>query len=408
MENAEAEDSGRGGRAPSVEVWSTRQPVSAGGRQPGGMAGSGVKTTWELLLPIWDIEDRPEAMQHEETVNAMTLDNVFAYKSHYEQQTKKEGKGDSAFGKDRRLPTKRYTEEDDNCGDCLHEVRFERGPVVEDAEFWKRMPLKRKDTYRHLPMEQEGAEGCINENVITRAHDRSLPLRLRMFSRGNFAKKGFSTGGEVKEPAGDWEAPKGQLAVQEALCNFGDVYRVLWPLDNTPRRLERVMIHFEFGSRLNGSEKEKSKLLELFCDRVMRENSSRAVREKAPLTYRQAKERWRDCVEECGLREGAERKHEEGKREDSRRSAGGGGGGKGRGGGTDGQRGGADGDGSKTARFNGNLVCFHYNNRNSQCTRKPSGDGCDNNRGGVFAHVCNFQHGNGRWCFGKHRRHEQH
>ena len=50
------------------------------------------------------------------------------------------------------------------------------------------------------------------------------------------------------------------LAVQEALCNFGDVYRCLWPQDNTPRRLSRVLVHFEYGARLGGSEKERSKL----------------------------------------------------------------------------------------------------------------------------------------------------
>ena len=86
------------------------------------------------------------------------------------------------FGKDKRLPTKMYEEEEDNCADMLHEARFERGLVVEDTEFWERMPTKRKETFRHLPLEQEVAEGIINESVITRAHDRALPLRLRMFS----------------------------------------------------------------------------------------------------------------------------------------------------------------------------------------------------------------------------------
>ena len=74
-----------------------------------------------------------------------------------------------------------------------------------------------------------------NESVITRAHDRSLPLK-RMFAKGNLSKKGFG-GSDIKEPASDWEAPKGVLALQEALLNFGDVYNKLWPLDNTPRRL---------------------------------------------------------------------------------------------------------------------------------------------------------------------------
>ena len=89
-------------------------------------------------------------------------------------------------------------------------------------------PSQGNNTFRHLPLEQEGAEGNVNENVITRAHDRSLPLRLRMFMKSNFCKKGFNSGGDaVKEPAGDWEAAKSLLAVQEALCNYGDVYRLL-------------------------------------------------------------------------------------------------------------------------------------------------------------------------------------
>ena len=388
-----------------VEVWSTRQPAEEG-RRVEGQAGA-LKSTWELLLPIWDLEDRPAAMQHEATVNAMSLDNVFAYKSHYEQQSKKEGKGECVFGKDKRLPTKMYGEEEDNCADKLHEARFERGPVVEDTEFWERMPAKRKETFRHLPLEQEGAEGVINESVIMRAHDRALPLRLRMFSKGNFSKKGFSSGADAKEPASDWEAPKSLLAVQEALCNFGDVYRCLWPQDNTPRRLSRVLVHFEYGARLGGSEKERSKLIENFCDKVMRENSGRAVREKAPLTFRQAKERWRDCAEESGLREGQERRPE-----DNRRDEGGKSGrenkGKGKSGGGDGYRGAGGSEDSKMMRYQGNLVCFHYNNRNMVCTRKAAGDGCDNGRGGIFAHVCNFQLAAGKLCFGKHKRHEQH
>ena len=105
------------------------------------------------------------------------------------------------------------------------------------------------------------------------------------------AKKGFG-GVDNKEPASDWEAPKGVLALQEALLNFGDVYNKLWPLDNTPRRLERVLVHYRYGEKLGGTERERCKIMEDFCDKILRENSCRAVREKAPLTVRQAKERW--------------------------------------------------------------------------------------------------------------------
>ena len=114
--------------------------------------------------------------------------------------------------------------------------------MVEEDKFWDRVPLRRKETFRHLPLEHDGAEGVVNESVITRTHDRSLPLRLRMFAKGNFTKKVFAASTESKEPAADWEAPRAVLAVQAALCNLDDVYHKLWPLDNTPRRLWRVMI----------------------------------------------------------------------------------------------------------------------------------------------------------------------
>ena len=388
-----------------MEEWTVRESGadSQGVEERSGGSGGAtrLRTTWELLLPIWDVEDRPEAMQHMETVNAMSLENVFAYKQHFEQQSKKEGKGDCAFGKDKKLATRKYEEEEDNCTDLLHSVRFERGPMAEEETFWKRMPLKRKETYRHLPLEQDGADGQINENVITRAHDRSLPLRLRMFSKSNFAKKGFATGTETKEPASDWEAPKAVLCVQEALRNFSDVYRKLWPLDNTPGRLERVLIHYDYGSKLGGDMKERIRLVEEFCDRVMRENSGRAVREKLPLSYRQAKERWKDCVEESGL---ADRQKQDRKgdwqRDDQKGK--GGQGNRGRGGWTDGR---PPGDGP---RYQGNLVCYHYNNRVTSCTRKKSGDGCENGRGGTFAHVCNFQLPGGKYCLAKHKRFEKH
>ena len=82
-----------------------------------------VKSTWDLLLPIWDLDDRPEIMQHEATVNTMSLESAFAYKLHYENQAKKEGKGDGVFGKDTDIPVKKYAAAEDNCADKLHPAR---------------------------------------------------------------------------------------------------------------------------------------------------------------------------------------------------------------------------------------------------------------------------------------------
>ena len=113
-------------------------------------------------------------------------------------------------------------------------------------------------------------------------------------------------------------------------------------------------------------------------------------------------------MEESGLREGRDKGDENRQNESKKSSKSGGGGFKGQTGGGGGQQGAGDADEKKTVRYRGNLVCFHYNNRGTECSRKPAGDGCDNWRGGTFAHVCNYQVAPGKLCFGKHKRVEQH
>ena len=89
MRIAQTEE-GRRERGRGREEWVLRRGSSEAARPVEEAAGV-LKSTWELLLPIWDVEERPEAMQHVATVKAMTLENVFAYKLHWEQQNKKEG-----------------------------------------------------------------------------------------------------------------------------------------------------------------------------------------------------------------------------------------------------------------------------------------------------------------------------
>jgi hypothetical protein len=79
--------------------------------------------------------------------------------------------------------------------------------VAERAKYYDLVPVKRQPTYRRLALEHSGASGKVNECVIVRAHDRSLPLKLKMFSSSNRAQKGFG-GAESKEAAQDWDNPK--------------------------------------------------------------------------------------------------------------------------------------------------------------------------------------------------------
>ena len=207
---------------------------------------------------MWPIEDRPEAMKNPAVVNSMTLQSLFSFKEHFELLQKKEGKGDSTFGSDRKLPARTYSEREDDATGLLHPIRFDRGPVVELEDYWAQMPKKRSPTYRHLPLEHAGLANHVNECVIVRAHDRTLPLRLRMFTRGNQTKKGFlNKEGEGKEPAESWEYPKAVLDIQMAVSVFGEVYANLWPQDPTPRLLGRLLIEYEYAANSADNERER-------------------------------------------------------------------------------------------------------------------------------------------------------
>jgi hypothetical protein len=300
---------------------------------------------------------------------------------------------------------------------------------VEIKSYWENLEWKRLHTYRHLPLEHSGAAAAINECVITRAHDRSMPLRLRMFLKDNANKKSFqnSGGNESRELASNWECTKGLVDVVSALNNFADVYACLWPQDPTPRVLLRVLTHYQFGSSVAGGERDRCKLMEEFCDVVLRENARRAIVQETPLSFQQAKERWRDLAEQrraaphwqSGAGEPAKTGGQQGKRGPA--SAGGGSNAAAGSGVTSGvgrrsavqysqAPSGKSGIVARNAvvKYNGDLICFHFNNPGRGCGRAPRGAGCDDGRGGTYAHVCNFETSPGVYCFQKHARHANH
>ena len=243
-----------------------------------------------------------------------------------------------------------------------------------------------------------------------------------MFHRGNTNKKGFATLADNKQPADTWESPKAILEIQWALANLAEVIAQLWPLDGSIRILQRALIRYDFAAAYGSSEKERCRILEEFCDRILCKNASRAARGDTYLSFEQVKNRWRDAVErEPPARAAAENNNQpsSGQNNTSNRQQPPGGSGAatrgGRGGfrGTSTNRGGIRGGWQArgaAATFQGNAVCYHYNSRpanaggSSGCSRPAAGAGCDNGRGGIYAHVCNFSLGNGQFCLQPHPR----
>jgi len=288
--------------------------------------------------------------------------------------------------------------------------RFLRAPILERKKWWQKVPVKHAHTYRRLPLEHSGSANKVADIVVIRSHDRSFPLKLKMFLPANKTQKTFSDNKDSKEETAEWETAKAVADVREALLNLGDVMAELWPYDDTPRILHRVLHNYNFAAGLRCSEQEKVRTMVEFCDGILRENACRAVEKEPPLSFREAKERWSDLTERMTpIQTAAQPLNTNsagrgGRGASASNQARGGFGGGGMAGSV--TRGGAAVRG-RGARFNtggsSHAVCFNYNRGN--CSRPPKGCGCDDGRGGLFAHVCNFfDMATARFCLLQHPR----
>jgi hypothetical protein len=209
------------------------------------------------------------------------------------------------------------------------------------------------------------------------------------------------------------------LDIMEALINMADVFGELWPTDNTARILHRILIHYNFAAGVRASEADRCKIAVEFCDTVLRDNAIRALVKDAPLSFRQAKERWLDVTERYTGSMFVNRSVAGGARQQSGGGGGGGavrGGGGGFGGGNAAGGGASGGGGGSRAGFqnrNRNAryffggksypVCFDFNR--ASCNRKPGGCGCEDAKGVVFAHACNYYNfTTQKFCLAMHTR----
>lgn len=216
--------------------------------------------------------------------------------------------------------------------------------------------------------------------------------------------------------------------MQGALLLFAEVYANLWPLDPTPRMLQKTLIHYQYATGY-GSERDRCRLMEDFLDEVLRESAGRANRGKPPLAFRQLKERWRDYIERAGGKyksssssgekasgaasiTGASNASSNGNKQKSGQNSG-----QGCGGNSSQQasrnRGGKNPRGGIQQRsgalcFQGKLICYLYNNKGPGCQRPAVSGGCGDGKGGSFAHVCNFEVTPGQVCAATHPRCKNH
>jgi len=127
---------------------------------------------WDRLKDIWAMEDRPAHMRKKGGIKDMSITDIIQYKEHYEKEAEKRGVGGAIFGKDSKLKAKVFKQQKDNGYNKLHKARWERLPMSTPKKYWKKVPKKREDIFRHLHLEHYGAEGLVNEATLVRLHDR--------------------------------------------------------------------------------------------------------------------------------------------------------------------------------------------------------------------------------------------
>jgi len=100
-----------------------RQPEGRTHAQQAAHQTSAAPTTWQLTLPIWQLEDRPEQYLNEAGVNSMTVRDFIDLKKIYDEGQKRDDRGEETFRRDPDLPTRSFDGGPDNCADLLHPAR---------------------------------------------------------------------------------------------------------------------------------------------------------------------------------------------------------------------------------------------------------------------------------------------
>ena len=320
-------------------------------------------------------------------MRSMRFSDLLECRRQYKEQARMEGKGDSMFEADSKIPVRKFGSGKDDRMGLIHEASMLRLPVSEPEDWWKKVPVKREPAYRNILLKHCGCESIVNELVVVRMHNRSTPVTMKMVHGKNYAMR---PGKDSSQLDGDWEAPAKMKGVQDALVNYAAISRALWPMDDTPEVIWKVLVRGDWGGSQE-SDAAKAALVTAFFNALMVENAAGAVKKLPPADFRRAKEIWTTVLENSGT--------------------GGHGGGGGNGGA--GQRG-ADKKAGKfqvgstqkaVAKVGSSFVCHKYNEPVG-CPRFPQGQGCRGKNNQVFAHNCNALKNDGSFCLGVHPRHQ--
>ena len=312
------------------------------------------------------------------------------------------------LAKDGDHPVVSFAKKTDNGRDKLHPARFCRYPMIEPSKWYDKVPIKSKPIIRQLNLEFSGSQNSVSEKTIEYLHDRTKSLSLKHFYSGNFSVSGkvqkeitvVEEGGYAKKLDYDWETPFSLQSLQEALLNYVVVNHQLYPYDTTGFSMMRILIKYRWMAHAENATVKRN-IIQTFFETVSRQNASRANNSKAPLSYQQQLELFREVLLKNGISPevplpvipknvdaGGSNTYSAPSSGSSARGS------KSTGKST-----------KKVALYNNYFVCYSYNNTEGRiCQNTMTGVGCTDGKK-TFAHVCNVWLSDKKdYCFKKHPR----
>jgi len=142
----------------------------------------------------------------------------------------------SSYTRDKKPLAIKYPEAKDDGFKKLHPARFERFPLADIKDWWKKVPRVRSHQYKNLPLQYSGTHNKVTLRTIQQMHDRTKVLSFKQFHSGN-----INVGSkpiqkiEKRDEAGitssldfNWEAPTNLSQVSDALLNYCTILLHLW------------------------------------------------------------------------------------------------------------------------------------------------------------------------------------
>ena len=144
---------------------------------------------WAWLEEEWPLSDRPRVLQDPAQVARRTIAELTAMHKNYllkkknEEKEKARAKGAGKVAKDTQPEIVIFPEAEDDCKTMLHAARWQRTPIVHPEKWFGQTPTTRDQIFKAVPLKFHGADGCVANKTLERAHDRTDALLLKHFLR---------------------------------------------------------------------------------------------------------------------------------------------------------------------------------------------------------------------------------